>query len=100
MASRISVMVTGEFFRLKRLSLTGIFAVADLLEGLILLTTLSAAVAKKVLNDSAISDGSLMLVSLIVSEVQFSLLFLVFRIALDKSCQVLRRSLQLFGMCV
>ena len=89
MASRISVMVTGEFFRLKRLSLTGIFAVADLLEGLILLTTLSAAVAKKVLKDSAISDGSLMLVSLIVSEVQFSLLFLVFRIALDKSCQVL-----------
>ena len=76
MASRISVMLTGEFLRLKRLSLTGIFAVADLLERLILLTTLSAAVAKKVLNDSAISDGSLMLVSLIVSEVQFSLLFL------------------------
>ena len=43
-ASRISEMVTGEFFRLKSELLSGIFSVGDKLDGLILLTTSTAAV--------------------------------------------------------
>ena len=45
-ASKISEMVTGELLRLKTLLLYTIFSVADLFEGLILLTTLIAAEAK------------------------------------------------------
>ena len=39
-AFKISEMVTGELFRIKTLFLYAIFSVADLFEGLILLTTL------------------------------------------------------------
>ena len=59
-ASKISETVTGEFFRLNTFSLYEIFSVGDFLEGLILLTTLTAPVAKKLLNDSAITEGSVM----------------------------------------
>ena len=41
-ASKISETVTGEFFRLNTFSLYEIFSLGDFLEGLILLTTLTA----------------------------------------------------------
>ena len=93
-------MVTGEFFKLNTLLLWAIFSVADMLEGFILLTTLIAAVAKKLLKDSAISEGSLVLIPLMLREVQFSFLQLGLRIALDKIYQVLRRFFELFSICV
>ena len=93
-------MVTGEFFKLNTLLLWAIFSVADMLEGFILLTTLIAVVAKKLLKDSAISEGSLVLIPLMLREVQFSFLQLGLRIALDKIYQVLRRFFELFSICV
>ena len=86
-ASKISEKVTGEFFELNTLLLWAIFSVADMLEGFILLTTLIAAVAKKLLKDSAISEGSLVLIPLMLREEQFSFLQLGLRMALDKICK-------------
>ena len=43
-----------------------------MLEGFIFLTALIAAVAKIFLKDSAISEGSLVLILLVLREVQFS----------------------------
>ena len=97
-ASKISVMVTGELFRLNTLLLYAMFSVADLLEGFICLTTLTAAVAKNLLNDSAIKEGSLMSVPSTLREEQFSFLPFGLRIALDKICQVLRRFLELLSI--
>ena len=97
-AFKISEMVTGELFRIKTLFLYAIFSVADLFEGLILLTTLIAAEAKNLLKDSAISDGSLILAPLTIKEAQFFLLFLGLQIELDKICQVLRKFFALFSI--
>ena len=52
-----------------------------MLEGFILLTALIAAVAKIFLKDSAISEGSLVLIPLMLREVQFSFLQLGLRMA-------------------
>ena len=91
-------MVNGELLRLKKLLLYAIFSVADLFEGLILLTTLIAAEAKTVLKDSAMNDGSLILAPLTIREAQFFLLFLGLRIELDKICQVLCKFFALFSI--
>ena len=93
-------MVTGEFLKLNMLLLWAILSVADMLEGFILLKPLIAAVAEKLLKDSAISEGSLVLILLVLREVQFSFLQLGLRMALDKICQVLRRFFELFSICV
>ena len=92
-------MVTGELLKLKRVLLEGILLVGDMLDGLILLTTSTAAVAKNVLNFSAISKGSVKLLPSMSKEVQLSFLFLVLRIALKRSCQVLRKFLELASIC-
>ena len=92
-------MVTGEFLKLNTLLLWAILSVADMLEGFILLKPMPA-VAEKLLKDSAISEGSLVLIPLMLREVQFSFLQLGLRIALDKICQVLRRFFELFSICV
>ena len=81
-ASRISEMVTGVFLRLNSELLFGIFSVGDKLDGLILLTTSTAAVTKNLLKLSAISKGSLILLPLTIRDVQLSFLFLVLRMAL------------------
>ena len=65
-------MVTGEFLKLNTLLLWAILSVADMLEGFILLKPLMPAVAEKLLKDSAISEGSLVLILLVLREVQFS----------------------------
>ena len=88
-ASKISEMVTRELLRLKTFTLLGILSVADLFDGLILLTTLSAAVAKNLLKDSAINEGSLIDEPSTNRDEQLSLLVLFLRIAEDKICQVL-----------
>ena len=75
-------MVTGVFLRLNSELLFGIFAVGDKLDGLILLITSTAAVAKNLLKLSAISKGSLILLPLTIRDVQLSFLFLVLRMAL------------------
>ena len=81
-ASRISEMVTGVFLRLNSELLFGIFSVGDELDGLILLTASTAAVAKNLLKLSAVSKGSLILIPLTIKDVQLSFLFLVLRMAL------------------
>ena len=78
-ASRISEMVTGVFLRLNSELLFGIFAVGDKLDGLILLTASTAAVAKNLLKLSAISKGSLILLPLTIRDVQLS--FFIFSFA-------------------
>ena len=93
-------MVTGEFLKLNTLLLWAILSVADMLEGFILLKPLMPAVAEKLLKDSAISEGSLVLILFVLREVQFYFLQLGLRMALDKICQVLRRFFELFSICV
>ena len=74
-ASRISEMVTGVFLRLNSELLFGIFSVGDELDGLILLTASTAAVAKNLLKLSAVSKGSLILIPLTIKDVLYSYLF-------------------------
>ena len=99
MASKISEMVTRELLRLNTFTLLGILSVADLFDGLILLTTLSAAVAKNLLKDSAINEGSLIDEPSTNRDEQLSLLVLFLRIAEDKICQLLQRFLELLSIC-
>ena len=70
----------------------------EFLEGLILLTTWIAAVAKKLLNDSAITEGSVMTEPLTFKVVQLSFFVLGLRIALDRICQVLRKFFEFFSI--